>query len=533
MAYSVLICDDEKIICEGLKKLIHWNELGFEVVACCYNGLDTIKYLEEHHVDLLITDIQLPDILGLSVVEYLFERSVPTKVILISAYENFEYARQAMAYNIHDYVTKPIRFSELSGILKKTKKILDESTDIFQLSTEDKITELKPYLQNQLLNDLCTGILTEKEEILKRSRLFGVSFQPEQNACCKIYLHPQDFQYHLAAHWKYGIEALKNALVNIYRNDGDVYHLYPIFYDTTNLYIVCFFSAAPTEYEVHRKVLEQYFTEKSTVFSELMGIPTTFTIGCFYENIIEMAVSVHRKREPAEKDGHLSPHGYQTLTGLQELFITYLNANDAQIIDALLTQYMELTGSLDLTNQRYFSLELFSVINIRFRDNGIQLYSVLEKNRILYDLLLSNSTAALEHICSHGLSLLRMYLHENSKDNTASILNRAVSYIRENYNREISLQAAADYVYLSPSYFSQLFRSEMGITFSDFTIKTRMEAAMDMLKKGDIKIQDVSLLAGYQNSKYFSKLFKRYTGLTPSDYQHQICILGEKPVNTL
>lgn len=60
-----------------------------------------------------------------------------------------------------------------------------------------------------------------------------------------------------------------------------------------------------------------------------------------------------------------------------------------------------------------------------------------------------------------------------------------------------------------------------------------MEAAMDMLKKGDIKIQDVSLLAGYQNSKYFSKLFKRYTGLTPSDYQHQICILGEKPVNTL
>ena len=125
--YKVLLVDDEALTREAISENIPWGKLGFELVASCENGRDAMEVIRQKKPDLVLTDICMPYVDGIELAKYIFENCPDTKTIIISGYDEFEYAKQAVRYQVMEYILKPITPSELTEVLLKAKARLDEA----------------------------------------------------------------------------------------------------------------------------------------------------------------------------------------------------------------------------------------------------------------------------------------------------------------------------------------------------------------------------------------------------------------------
>lgn len=147
--YKIIIIDDEEKIAEGMAHLFPWEQMGFSVEAYFQSGRKAIEYLESHPVDVLVSDIEMPDISGLELCEHLLGSSI--RVVFISSYQNYEYFRSAIRYKVEDYLLKPIKFQELRECFRKIKEELDEENHASQDASvayyDQIVREVKNYIE--------------------------------------------------------------------------------------------------------------------------------------------------------------------------------------------------------------------------------------------------------------------------------------------------------------------------------------------------------------------------------------------------
>lgn len=129
--FNVQLVDDEPIIRRGLEELIDWASLGFQIVCAAQNGKQALEQLETEEVDLIITDIEMPIMNGLNLVREVREKDIDKEIVVLTAYEEFEYAKAAIKYGITEYVLKPIDEEELTRILKSVKCRLEKKRSFY------------------------------------------------------------------------------------------------------------------------------------------------------------------------------------------------------------------------------------------------------------------------------------------------------------------------------------------------------------------------------------------------------------------
>lgn len=157
--YKVLLVDDEALTREAIGENIPWGELGFELVESCENGRDAMEAIRQRKPDLVLTDICMPYVDGIELARYIFENCPDTRTIIISGYDEFEYAKQAVRYQVMEYILKPITPSELTGVLLKAKERLEEERT--KRTTLKKLKGAyqsnRPLLRGRFLNSLLRG----------------------------------------------------------------------------------------------------------------------------------------------------------------------------------------------------------------------------------------------------------------------------------------------------------------------------------------------------------------------------------------
>ena len=157
--YKVLLVDDEALTREAIGENIPWGELGFELVESCENGRDAMEAIRQRKPDLVLTDICMPYVDGIELARYIFENCPDTRTIIISGYDEFEYAKQAVRYQVMEYILKPITPSELTGVLLKAKERLEEArakrTTLKKL--KGAYQSNRPLLRGRFLNSLLRG----------------------------------------------------------------------------------------------------------------------------------------------------------------------------------------------------------------------------------------------------------------------------------------------------------------------------------------------------------------------------------------
>lgn len=526
LPYKIIIVDDEKIIREGLANIMDWQSIGFEVVARLKDGREALEYIERNPVDVVVTDIKMTFVSGLEVARYIFEQELDTRVVLISGYKEFEFAHQAIKYNVEHYILKPTKLNELMTIFSDIKMKLDRAAESRKQKQMEKqyIDEVFPLLKEQFFVDLFMGVIQDKEEILKRIQLIGLDFEPEKSVCCIAAIKLTGYDEYIKKIWMYGKDKFHTAVKNYFQVQTDDIHYYPIYrvHDTIQALILI-----PEEMDVPEAaaLIEHHFINIKSGFRELFDMEITLEVQQSFNNIFEIVT----KRKPImPSSGNnsfmktINEKDLNKLMEQQKLFMSYINAGNIKAVEAIFDVFLNELVFMDARVIQNFVIDLFALLGNKLKDIGIDIYSATHWKFNYNEILALEDIQEIRLWGKEMLNGISEYVSNSGKSSESNIIQKVKEYLSNNYSRDISLEDAADIVFLSPTYLSRIFKQQTGDNFIDYVVRLRIEKAKELLADTQYKTYEISSLVGYKSARYFSKIFKGFTGFTPSEYRSSL-----------
>lgn len=528
--YKLLIVDDEEAIREGLCNIVDWKALGYEVVQAVEDGQDAVEYIKKSPVDIILTDIKMTFMTGLDLAKYIHDNKLAIKVVIISGYKEFEFARQALTYNVKHYLLKPTRLDELKKVFTELREEMDnENNEKEKRKTEkQQHQELLNLTREQFFTDLILGAIRTKEAVDKRIKTIGIGIDPAMSRLCVMNLSfpENDLEY---SEQSIGKDTLYTTLRNyIGSSNGDIRY-YTVFNSSEHIQIL---AAAP--HDIATPVLEEmslsFFEKISVKINMILGIKisaniertfnTLYEAAIYYEPLIPSVYAENYKLEDVINSFDMS-----RLDKQQKLFFSYINSGNLEMALSLFENFIDELKFMPKKVIHNFIIDLFANLKKELDDLGVHISSSIFDYEVILKLYDTNEMklwgrSVLTNILKHAKT------HKDTSEK--NVIQKAREFISNNYSKDIGLDEVSEHVFLSSIYFSRLFKQQTGENFVDYLLKIRMRKAMEFLQNPRQKVYEVSLKVGYQNTKYFYKLFKEHTGFTPAEYRENILKEGHK-----
>lgn len=531
--YKLVVVDDEANIRKGICDYINWNDMGFQVEASFEDGKETIDYLKENSVDVVLTDVKMAEVSGLELAHYIYENNPKIKVIIISGYKEFEYARKAVEYGVEYYLLKPIKIDEVNKVFGKIKVNLDGIKEKENQSLEErkKFIKLLPELQEQFFVSLIVGGIRHEDVILKRIEMLNLSIDPH-TPCALLEVKLSGKVDDGSEDNDYSKEKTRNLINNIFREGSKGIRYFPAHLSGYVIKVIAIASEKESQ-ELFRNKVEKHISELGIFLESIgeLGLKLDIILEKEFLNIIELSkhetmMHVHTLKEESQKFV-LLPEDYERLIQKYKLLVGIINDGDFEALDSLTENIYHEFSNLPLPQVQQITIDMFSLLSSKFLNMGVNLWLYM-KEKVSYQKILNAGTIEeLRLLCRDTLQDTMMLLN-NKKSNTSQVfIEQAVCYIKENYSKDISLEVIADKFFLNPAYFSRLFKQSTGSTFTDYLIQVRMEKAIELLLLGKYRVYEVSQLVGYKSEKYFFRIFRQYTGYSPTEYYRNVVIGGE------
>lgn len=484
---KVLIAEDEMPLLRGIKIMIEKLNPEFSVVCCAHNGKAAIEYMEKEPVDVVFTDINMPLADGIEVMKFVEERYPETQKVVISGYNDFKYAQEAMRCGVKEYILKPIVQKELERILNgihetyKERQQKKQRNMLQEVVYASKMTQGKEKIQ---ILYFCAGPMIKE----------GME---ESIAECKF--------------WK----------------DIDVEKAVKEFLpESTGVYVF-------EKYQANEKILLLVPSEKidlfefSTCFIKKMEENNVCVTAAYHQEMIEMnqipSISCHLRK--IMRKCILFAEGSVIEDEKEET-----REKNIEIL-RLCSSIRDISADKESIILKEFE-SLFSKRKIRQKECIYVLRILLEKtmgnsettdeflDEIIWNLLLySQDVQQLFHNIRRMLDEKRQY---RKPDTTEDLMRKLDIYIQEHMTEPITAASLAAEFGLVAPYLSRLFKEYSGYTLSQYIQKIRLDRAKQLLRMdGDILAKDVAEMVGYSNPLYFSKIFKKKVGIYPSEYRKE------------
>ena len=534
MRYKVLLVDDEVLIREAIRENIHWEEMGFELIASCENGKEAMEVIRKNPPDLVLTDIYMPYVDGIELARYIHENCPYTRTIIISGYDEFEYAKQAVRYQVMEYIVKPVTPAELTEVLEKAKASLDEVHEKNETLKKLKgaYQSNRPFLRSRFLNSLLRGderpeYLEEKMKELEIS-LPGTVFNT-------AVLEGDDLSPFVDQYPGVRDELALFSICNIAQELIEQKKLGVVFQNMDGKTIMIFCGNSREGLE---RCMKESLQEVRETIQRLLLIETTAGTGEAVEELSRLYQSYEKARGALELKWLLG--------GSQVLRASLLKTENSAPVDVShwavrVLQHVKEgdRAGIEQTIQD-FAQELREV---RCSQNRAIIYM---QNLLLAVINAANLTEeqASQVLKEEKELMNRLYNYERLRDMAADVISicrsisellgerrdsygkkqaiRALEYIDQNYmNTDVSLNSVCSYLAMSTSYFSTLFKTHTGETFIEALTKKRMEKARELLENTSKRAYEVAEEVGFSDPHYFSVAFKKATGKTPTEYARE------------
>lgn len=316
--YTFIMVDDEEVIRNGICKFISLGDFGFELAASFEDGGEAIEYLKNNHVDLVLTDVKMIDISGLELAKYIYENCPYTKTIIISGYKEFEYAKEAMGYNVKHYLLKPTQFDELIRIVNEIRSLLDADRENQRAAQEqvEKFQKFIPLLKEQFFVDLLSGALLSTDEVEERIKILKMGINPQTDFCSLIELSMDNYSEFTGDKWKYGKDKFGNVLRNLLGGEEEhiIYHL--VFVNANNIKILALSGKYNAVFAFEQKI-SQHFNEIKDTILKVFGFNIDVKSLYTFNNIFELMENIQN----IEKEVLLHSNNTMTHSGLNEVTI--------------------------------------------------------------------------------------------------------------------------------------------------------------------------------------------------------------------
>ncbi len=530
--YKLVVVDDEAVIRKGMCNYIPWNEMGFEVVADFEDGEETIDYLNHNKVDVILTDIEMAQVNGLKLASYVDQNKMPIKVVIISGYKEFEYARKAIQYNVKQYLLKPIRIEEVQEVFGKIKMELDQNKvaeEVF-VSEQKKFTELLPELQEQFWVSLLVGGISGKEQMLKKSKLLKLDLELDGPCAILDVKIQENTENYFLQHESVN---RRNLIHNIFVGDdvSENIKYYPTYLSSNVIKVVVVTGRKESETGFYER-LKLQLEEKYHAVSKLLKLEVIITVEKVFGQVLDMAeynntFQIHMQ-EKSSKDSKLLPEDYERLMQKYKLLMSIINDGDFIELDSLMDNMFHEFRNLPLEQIKQLFIDMFSMLSNKFMKMGSDLWINLNEKVKYQEILDIETLNELKVKCKNMLSDIIKIISDKQNTVSRNVVEQATDYMKKHYGEDLSLEYIADHFFLSPAYFSRLFKQYTGNTFIDYLIELRMEKAKELLSLGKYKVYEVSQIVGYKSEKYFFRIFRRYTGNSPVEYYRSRTIRNEK-----
>ena len=512
--YRVLIADDEPFILEGLRYVINWEEYGLDIVDEAHNGQDALELLKTLKVNILITDIKMPKLSGLELINQAKIINPNIKIIILSGYDDYYFLHEAIKLGIENYLLKPIKSEELSSTLLNIIDKIDRETAHQTAQYRDS-----DILKNNILCRIVSNTISENE-ILEKSSLLDLDFNSSNCIVCIISLLNINDKpvISLSANSICSeLVAVQNQGVAFYDPDGNITIIFmkdgislPEIYNTVHMCIkrinlilkIDVFASIGKIYHDFHFLSKSYGIAKSLLDYELV-MPSNCIVE--YDKI--------EKSTNEMKDNIIID--YQHINNL-------LLARDKKAVRNYVLNILEVTKRSDgispsilqnLSIEILFNINNYVRSQIRnadcyFRKISFDYSSVFKINS--YDELV----IYLDNIIMKAIDVLCMGVERISP-----IIKLIRIYIQNNYQEDISLTQLSKRFNVNAAYLGQQFKKEIGELLSDYVNYIRIEKAKELLSNTCLKISEISDRVGYTEPNYFYRAFKKYTYNTPSDFR--------------
>jgi two-component system, response regulator YesN len=527
---KILIADDEYLVRLGLKTTINWTDNGFLIIGDAKNGKEAIELFDKFDPDILLTDIKMPLMDGFELIQTLKGRKKSLKIVILSHYDDFAYAQEALKLGASEYILKSDLSSEsLLEILKKLSVEIDTTLGYNMKSERENpvATVENSCSLEELLEKMFYESFESKQVFLDYLHQYESLFQ--HNSIAFIYGIIQDIQNN-------GYDKEKEHLIwnigNISSQEFEKKDMVHGFYFNKNCFVCLINFQYLREGEKIpedllnvclriKKNLKQFLDVElniglSKISNSIDELPDLFKQAkiaqeyCFYEP----SGLVVFDQNMLVKKGNFPNINLDALKGL------VLKSQSAKITSFINDIFSNLLETKRLEYAKDVFIDLLSFARIVSQELGLKMGPALNEVKFSYSNFdkLYNFDETKKYLTDIYYSIIEY--NANNKSQTYSyIISKSMDFIKQNYHNNITLEDVANNVEISKSYLSLLFKQETGINFTTFLTNYRIEMAKKLLISSNDKIYEIAGKVGFENPYYFSKVFRGITGMTCKDFK--------------
>ena len=525
--FTAIVCDDDEIIAQGITSFIPWNEMNIELCGIAYDGETARKLIDQFHPDILISDVCMPSMSGIELTRYAKQQNNDTQAIIISGYDNFKFAQDAIRAEASNYLLKPIDEDELIECIRKCVTVLKQN----ETESTVKLSGML-YRKNEILSLMNEGT----EGFL---RVYGEKRLNEvRDACICLWIAVIDdyinFSKQLSDHETRQIDMLLGECVSesgggaveFEKSGGSV-----SFYVLAENRNTCRLTGESIIKKCRQAIADAY--EGQTVTSARSEIHGNVWEASAARKELQIAIQ-NKFNYPPASDIVYSEDAKAVEDAGNELMQNDI-ADTRQIVSSIIHwNRTEVDEELDNMKKTLLANGGKSYLFMRLMTAGIFGSLMKELNRMGIDesALGIDSMEQYHRISGAGnlseaISLLKdnIYeiidaLEEDRQHKNSRLIHEAKTFIEEHYmDHELSMDQVAARVHISPSYFSVLFKQEEKLSFTDYLINTRIRHACELLMNTDLKAYEIAEKVGYDTPAYYSTAFKKATGMSPTEYK--------------
>ncbi|MEK0314763.1 response regulator transcription factor [Cohnella sp. 56] len=521
--YKALLVDDEPLILEGLRYILSWEEHGFEIAGAAESAAEAIELLGRSAVDLIVTDIRMPEQTGLELIERVRALRPDVKFVILSGYNDFEYVRKAATLGIENYLIKPVNKDELSSTLVSAAEKLEQSRR--QAIQQVYVREAIDILRDNVVLRLANGSIGI-HEYADKSAFLRLKLDGPLYAVAMI----RRIKDNLAEGAKAEPQLMNFAIRNICSDvlaaaAGDGLFGYAV--SDSDEDIVLVLSGALTDEAAVIRLLRDMIHScmnylKQEIFVSL-GVPADdrHALAASYgsaKDLADYSLVVADRGLITSREAEAQQVGLGA--PLQIDFDKLQNALLAGDRTAIAADIRTIFGKLDVLETKSPALVhnvtvelLYRIVHAASLSQRSVSSSPLGRKEFLAGVLNRRTLGEIADAIVDAVDDL--LARTESRD---SRIEEVLAYVNAHYADDLSLHQLSSLFHANAAYLGQLFKKETGKLFSAYLNEYRVAKAIELLQSSPLKAKEIGLKVGYANPDYFYKIFKKVTGKYPSEY---------------
>lgn len=527
--YNILLTDDEQIVIDTLSFIIQKEFDDKVCIFSAYSGSEAVQIFNQTKIDIAFVDINMPGLTGLEAIREMKAASPNSVMIVLSAFDRFQYAQEAIDLGVFKYLTKPVNRNLVTQTLRDAMMVVDSNRGKLtsDLQLKEKLNFVSPIVESDFIY---SSIFSTDNSRDMEPYLEFLNISSEAYFYCCIELPRVDEKNRSDLYDKVR-ECLRNCTDAI---------VGPLMMNRVICYVPCEVLATPEQSSFAQRqlmnILYRQLSMKigSNVRIGVSGIEEKIGFTQIAYNQALAALAFCNSVGGVAFIDSAAPNSTEELNqilNLEQQILRRLQAGDEKTVQSTAALYFpllwrNLNGDVDSIKDRLFTLlvtakntasTLCSAAGVPFEKDGslsggasgtFAVFKATDTGRELEQFVLGQ-------LCAYCITIDKV---KSLKQNP--IIEKTRSFIQEHLSDGISLEEAAAYVNVNPFYLSKLFKEETGENFIDYVTDLRLEKAKELLKEGKLSIKELSWATGYPDQNYFSKVFRKKFGVTPTEFRN-------------